>query len=154
MIIQTIDEPNILKDVIPEFDHSKYSQAEIIALHSFMETITQQNRGYAIAANQLGIHMNCFFCNVPNYIGLYFNPRIETPEDVEYIWIGESCLSIPNRFYSVSRPNTFKFKAKRLSRSIAYKYTFEDVEYDITPDPRNIIIRSVLCHETDTFMEY
>lgn len=85
------------------FDFSKYSKKEIRELVRAMRLIMKAAEGIGLSANQIGINASFFVAEVEGKFYSVFNPRImktsEETGDFE-----EGCLSVPEHFGAVSRP--------------------------------------------------
>ena len=101
----------ILREKMPEFDFSNPS-IDPVQLEKDMLEIMYQNHGMGLAANQVGIRARVFVMghkSAPELGQAFFNPIIEANTD-QYIDLVEGCLSFPNIFVKVKRPNAIKVR--------------------------------------------
>ncbi len=109
--IFTIDnksDEKFLREKTKDFDFKKWSRADITKLiHGMKQTMHEAN-GIGLSANQIGLPHKIFVARVPQAQGAskfyaIFNPKIEKASD-EKSAQEEGCLSIPNRYGNVPRP--------------------------------------------------
>lgn len=74
----------------------------------------QENNGIGLAANQVGILKQIIVVLVNNEPRVMINPEI-LDFSREYCVIEEGCLSFPQQFYSIERPEKVKVKYRCLS---------------------------------------
>jgi peptide deformylase len=99
----------ILREKMPEFDFGNPA-IDPIQLEKDMLEIMYQNHGMGLAANQVGIRARVFVMgheSAPELAQAFFNPIIEANTD-QYIDLIEGCLSFPDMFVKVKRPNAIK----------------------------------------------
>lgn len=112
--------PNkILSEVtkpVTSFDSEFKKQAEILR-----KTLKTANFGIGLAANQIGIDKSVFVVEFEDPDGketiplqFFVNPQIVNYSDEEEK-MEEGCLSVPNIFLDVERPNKIKIKAQDLN---------------------------------------
>ncbi|MCL5004393.1 MAG: peptide deformylase [Patescibacteria group bacterium] len=115
MKILTIVDKNkekFLRTKAADFDFAQYNKKEIAELIKKMKEIMLETRGIGLSANQVGLNLNFFITQVPQFendkiIGqksyAIFNPEIikfsKQTEIVE-----EGCLSVPGIHGEVERP--------------------------------------------------
>lgn len=92
-----------LRQKTAEFDFSKYSKKDIRELIAGMRRVMKAANGVGLSANQIGLNIKLFVAQVENKFYAVFNPKIEKYSD-EKIALEEGCLSIPELYKSVSRP--------------------------------------------------
>jgi len=107
-------EAKFLRQKTAEFDFSKYSKKEIAELIKQMREIMEAAQGIGLSANQVSLDMRFFIVQLPkisiNQHNQYksafytiFNPEI-TKFSKEKVVIEEGCLSVPETFGLVERP--------------------------------------------------
>ncbi|MBU4348166.1 peptide deformylase [Patescibacteria group bacterium] len=92
-----------LRHKVTEFDFSKYDKKEIRELIKSMKKEMIGALGIGLSANQLGLDIRFFIAKVENKNYVIFNPII-IKASKELILMEEGCLSIPNIYGSVERP--------------------------------------------------
>ena len=103
-------EDTLLKKKLSLFDFSKHTKKQINDLVLFMRKMMIKNKGVGLSANQVGLNMSVFVCQLPSrdgkgYVGKFyaiFNPKIEEKSKKE-ISDNEGCLSIPGYYGAVKR---------------------------------------------------
>lgn len=110
--------------LVPEDDEVLHTEAEqvsnidgdIAALIKKMSKVTKRERGYALAAPQVGVSLRIFTC-LPRFL----NEVLINPEIIEYsdhkVLMEEGCLSIPGYRVEVLRPESIHLKAIDLTGS-------------------------------------
>lgn len=85
------------------FDFSQHSKKEIRELVKAMRLLMKRFEGVGLSANQLGLNVSLFVAQVENKFYAIFNPKVVRGggEEVE---MEEGCLSVPDKFGLVSRP--------------------------------------------------
>lgn len=104
------NEESFLRKKTSDFDFSKYTKKEIDDLVLFMRRMMVKNRGIGLSANQIGLNLNLFVCQLPNsdgkgYKGKFyaiFNPKVEEISKKES-FDDEGCLSVPGYYGGVKR---------------------------------------------------
>ena len=107
-----------LRHKVAKFDFSKYDQKEIRELIKSMRKEMSGALGIGLSANQLGLDMRFFIAKIENKNYVIFNPTI-TKLSEETILMEEGCLSIPDIYGSVERPEKivlegFDYKGKKI----------------------------------------
>jgi peptide deformylase len=92
-----------LRRATAEFDFSKHHQKEIRALMATMRKIMKAANGIGLSANQIGLNIKFFTAQVENKFYAVFNPEIEKKSE-EVVKMEEGCLSVPNVYGIVERP--------------------------------------------------
>lgn len=94
----------VLRKKTAMFDFSKHSKKEIREVLDKMRVIMKGADGMGLSANQVGLDMRFFICEVEGKFYAVFNPEIsKLSKDT---WgIEEGCLSIPDEFGHVTRPD-------------------------------------------------
>ena len=96
-------EEKFLRQKTAHFDFSKYSKKEIRELIKTMRQVMKDYLGIGLSANQIGLNIKVFVAQVANKFYSVFNPEI-----IEYSSetspLEEGCLSIPETFGKVERP--------------------------------------------------
>lgn len=104
--IWTIDnksELKLLRKKMADFDFKKYSKKEIRELVKKMREAMKKSNGIGLSANQIGIDLNVFVAQADGKFYVVFNPKILKKSE-ESILMEEGCLSVPEVFGNVSRP--------------------------------------------------
>src|SRR5688500_10718552 len=75
-----------------------------------MYRLLRKKDGWAISANQVGIPLRFFVFDLGKGMEVAINPILEFPDDLEenIFTYREGCLSIPNKFWAITRPNMVK----------------------------------------------
>lgn len=133
MAIRTIriDEDPILRKIsrpVVMFDLSLHT------LLNDMEETMRNAMGVGLAAPQIGILKRIFIIDIGEGLIEFINPQIISDEGEQ---VGdEGCLSLPNRYGVVSRPNTVTIKAQ--DRNGTY--------FELT---KSELFARAICHEND-----
>jgi peptide deformylase len=99
----------ILREKMPEFDFIN-PVIDPVQLEKDMLEIMYQNHGMGLAANQVGIRARMFVMGhsaTPELGQAFFNPIIEANTD-QFIDLIEGCLSFPDIFVKIKRPDAIK----------------------------------------------
>lgn len=106
-------EEKFLRTKTANFDFSKHSKKDINELIKKMKETMLKTQGIGLSANQVGLNMNFFIAQIPKIEGdkiagqkfyAIFNPQIIKISEETSI-IEEGCLSIPETYGKVERPN-------------------------------------------------
>lgn len=95
MVISNMKQLRLPCDEIAEFD------AELKSLVNRMKFIMKRYKGVGLAAPQVGINKSLFIWDIGEGFGAAINPKLETSG--EEITGPEGCLSIPNKYYPITR---------------------------------------------------
>ena len=95
-----------LNEPLPEFDFSNPPVNPNQFASSLVETCIKAN-GLGLSANQCGFPYRVFVAGAGEEYVAYFNPKVISMSDKETIGL-EGCLSFPNLFLNVLRPNWVK----------------------------------------------
>ncbi|MFA6495252.1 MAG: peptide deformylase [Candidatus Paceibacterota bacterium] len=109
----TIFRPNqekLLRHPVAPFDFSAYSKKDIDELIRHMRSMMVKYKGVGLSANQIGLNMSVFVCQLPSsngkgYRGKFyaiFNPRI-VAQGEKKILDPEGCLSVPGYYGDIDR---------------------------------------------------
>jgi peptide deformylase len=112
MQLVTIKSPDkkILRRKAPSFDFAKHSSKEIRDTVSEMRKIMKQNDGVGLSANQVGLNWRMFIAEYDKKLYVIVNPKItKTSKEVETL--EEGCLSVPDKFIEISRPESIVIEA-------------------------------------------
>lgn len=107
-MLELVKHPNpILQESLPDFDFDN-PVMDPQELEEQMITLMAESNGRGLAANQVGIRARVFTMITQNLEGVttpfaVFNPKV-IAEDPESILGEEGCLSFPNLFFQVKRP--------------------------------------------------
>jgi peptide deformylase len=117
-IINDKKQEKFLRHKVAEFDFSKYDKKEIRELIKSMRKEMSGALGIGLSANQLGLDMRFFIAKIENKNYVIFNPII-IKLSKETISMEEGCLSIPDIYGSVERPEKivlegFDYKGKKI----------------------------------------
>lgn len=83
--------------------------SRLISLTETMFDVMYKHKGIGLAAPQIGVSLQVFVYDVGGEAGILVNPRItETSGEWEFT---EGCLSVPNLFMPVTRPNQVTVEA-------------------------------------------
>ena len=93
----------ILRKPTAIFDFSQHSRKEIRELIKTMRQVMKAADGVGLSANQLGFDVSLFVAQVENKFYAVFNPKIVKTSGEE-IEMEEGCLSLPEKFGLVKRP--------------------------------------------------
>lgn len=96
----------ILNEVLLEFDFSNPPINPNQFASSLVETCIKNN-GLGLSASQCGFNYRVFVAGAGEEYVAYFNPKVISMSDKETIGL-EGCLSFPNLFLNVLRPNWVK----------------------------------------------
>lgn len=106
-MIWTIDkkeEKKLLQKKLAPFNFNKYSKQEIRDLIKKMREAMKNAHGIGLSANQIGLDARVFVAQPGKKLYAIFNPEIVKLSD-EKILMEEGCLSVPEVFGSVERPD-------------------------------------------------
>jgi len=103
-------EEKLLRSRVADFDFSRHSQKDIDELIRFMRFMMIHYRGVGLSANQIGLDMNVFVCQLPTADGKgyqgkfysFFNPKI-TKTFGKKVADAEGCLSVPGYYGDTAR---------------------------------------------------
>ena len=96
-------EDKFLRKVTAPFDFKAFSRKEINQLIQTMRRDMEVANGVGLSANQIGIDTQLFVARDEQKFYAIFNPKIIKPSK-ETIDMEEGCLSIPENFKAVERP--------------------------------------------------
>ncbi len=102
-LIDDKNEAKLLRKKVADFDFKKHSKKEIQELIRKMRSAMKKANGIGLSANQIGLDMNVFVAQVENKFYSIFNSKI-TKKSGEEAEIEEGCLSVPETFGPVKRP--------------------------------------------------
>lgn len=98
------------------FDHSLTQVVE-----DLKDTLLVSKKGVALAAPQIGVSLSIFMtrtledpqdiASATDQVRVYINPKI-TSISQQFVSMEEGCLSIPNLYRAVERPETVTFSAQ------------------------------------------
>ena len=108
---------------------------EILDLAREMMRVMKENKGIGISAIQVGVPIRMIIIREGGKDMIFINPDIVRMSRHEVVY-SEGCLSFPEIFYEISRPEKVKMKAKNEK--------FEDVEIEA----EGLVARG-LQHEID-----
>lgn len=103
LVIDKTEENKILRKKAAEFDFNKYSKKDIRELIKKMRIVMKAADGIGLSANQIGLNIKLFIAQVDNKFYSVFNPKI-TKTSKKISDEEEGCLSVPDRFGLVQRP--------------------------------------------------
>jgi peptide deformylase len=112
MQLVTIKSPDkkILKRKVSAFDFAKHSSKEIRDTVSEMRKIMKQNDGVGLSANQVGLNWRMFIAEYNKKLYVIVNPKItKTSKEIEIL--EEGCLSVPDKFIEIPRPESIIMEA-------------------------------------------
>ncbi len=101
--IQKKEEEKFLRQKTASFDFSKFTKKEIRELLKTMRLVMHAANGVGLSANQIGLNLRVFVAQVENKFYAVFNPEI-TKLSKEEVLMEEGCLSVPDVFSEISRP--------------------------------------------------
>jgi len=101
--IDNKDQEKFLRRKASSFDFSKHDKKEIREIVKNMRTEMAKALGFGLSANQVGLDMRLFVAKVNGKQYAIFNPVI-TKFSKETILMEEGCLSIPEVYGTVERP--------------------------------------------------
>jgi len=116
------EDDSVLFEVLPEFDFNNPPVNPIEFASSLVETC-KSNRGLGLSANQCGFKYRVFVAGSDDNYVAYFNPKIIATSSEEKIGV-EGCLSYPNLFLNVVRPQVVKVEYQDFNGEIRHA-TFE-----------------------------
>ncbi len=104
------DEEKLLRHPVLPFDFSAHTKKEIEEFVNHMRAMMVRHNGIGLSANQIGLNMSLFVCQLPSpdgkgYTGKFyavFNPRI-TSRGGRKIPDSEGCLSVPGYYGDIDR---------------------------------------------------
>ncbi|MDO8429851.1 MAG: peptide deformylase [bacterium] len=102
-VVDNKQEVKILRKKMADFDFKKYKKPELNDLIKKMREIMKNSNGIGLSANQIGLDSNFFIAQVEGKFYAIFNPKILKFSD-EIIDMEEGCLSVPEVFGNVRRP--------------------------------------------------
>lgn len=104
MVVDNEGEERFLRKKAAIFDFRRYSKKEIGGLVNAMRRTMKASDGVGLSANQIGLDLRFFVAEVENKFYAIFNPKIikQSGEEAE---MEEGCLSVPERFGLVKRPD-------------------------------------------------
>jgi peptide deformylase len=97
-----------LSESLPEFDFANPPTNPTAFASSLVETCIK-NRGLGLSANQCGFPYRVFVAGAEDNYVAYFNPKVISMSQEETLG-DEGCLSFPNLFLKVYRPNWVKIE--------------------------------------------
>jgi peptide deformylase len=108
--VQNSQQEKFLRTPVPEFDMQSVSKKDLEELVIHMRRMMVQERGVGLSANQIGLSVRAFVCQLPTrdgagYQGKFyavFNPRITKISEKKNC-DQEGCLSIPGLYGDVDR---------------------------------------------------
>ena len=108
LTIKDKKEEKVLRQETALFDFSasggkKFKKSEINELIKTMRAAMEKAEGIGLAANQIGLSLKVFVAKVENKFYAVFNPEI-VKESVSTVPAEEGCLSVPQLYGEVSRP--------------------------------------------------
>jgi peptide deformylase len=101
--IDNKDQEKFLRRKASSFDFSKHDKKEIREIVKNMRTEMAKALGFGLSANQVGLDMRLFVAKVNGKQYAIFNPVI-AKFSKETILMEEGCLSIPEVYGTVERP--------------------------------------------------
>ena len=104
--VWTIDnkrELKLLRKKVADFDFKKNTKKDIRELIRKMREVMKKANGIGLSANQIGLDLNIFVAQVEDKFYAIFNPKI-TKTSEETLVMEEGCLSVPEMFGEVKRP--------------------------------------------------
>jgi len=87
------------------FDFTRHSKTEIRDLIKTMREAMRKANGIGLSANQIGLDMQVFVAQPEKKFYAVFNPEIIKASDDVLIPMEEGCLSVPEVFGTVDRPD-------------------------------------------------
>ena len=104
------EEEKLLRHPVLPFDFGAHSKKEIDELVRHMRMMMVRHNGIGLSANQIGLNMSVFVCQLPSpdgkgYTGKFyavFNPRI-TSRGGRKVPDSEGCLSVPGYYGDIDR---------------------------------------------------
>jgi len=116
------EDDSTLYETLPEFDFTNPPVNAIEFASSLVETC-KHNRGLGLSANQCGFKYRVFVAGSEDNYVAYFNPKILASSVDERIGV-EGCLSYPNLFLNVVRPQVVKVEYQDFNGEVRHA-TFE-----------------------------
>lgn len=98
------EDAEILTETMPEFDFVEPPVNPNQFASSLVETCRRHN-GLGLSANQCGFRYRVFVAGAGDNYVAYFNPKVINMDKNEQIGV-EGCLSFPNLFLNILRPNS------------------------------------------------
>jgi len=103
LITENKKDEQFLRKKTADFDFDKHDKDDIRKLIQKMRIAMDSADGIGLSANQIGLDMNVFICDVNSKFYAIFNSEI-TKLSKATIDAEEGCLSIPGIFGDVNRP--------------------------------------------------
>ena len=100
------EEDDVLRKVSKEV--KKFDEALWALLDDMADTMYEEN-GVGLAAPQIGILKRIFVIDIGEGLIEFINPEVVTTEGEQFG--EEGCLSVPNKYGNVRRPNFVKMRA-------------------------------------------
>jgi peptide deformylase len=97
----------VLNSEVQEFDFEEPPIDPLELTYSLVHTMVT-NKGLGLAANQLGLPYRVFAMQATPFI-VCFNPRI-VDMSVKQVLLDEGCLTFPNFYVKIKRPETIKVR--------------------------------------------
>jgi len=97
------NEEQFLRCQAVDFDFSQHSRNDIRQLIKAMRQKMKEANGVGLSANQVGFNFRVFVARVDNKFYTVFNPKI-VKKSAELVELEEGCLSVPEKFGLVKRP--------------------------------------------------
>lgn len=101
--INNKDQEKFLRRKASNFDFTKHSKKEIREIIKTMREEMNKAIGLGLSANQIGLDMRLFIAKINGKQYAIFNPEI-TKFSKEKLIMEEGCLSVPEMYGSVERP--------------------------------------------------
>jgi peptide deformylase len=123
LTIENKKDEKFLRKKTADFDFKKYKKQEIRELIKTMRQTMREAHGIGLSANQIGLDLNFFVAEIPTInvsqrvhqrqsatskFYAVFNPKI-TRASKEKTNLEEGCLSVPNTYGMVERPEKITF---------------------------------------------
>lgn len=104
------EQEKFLRRPADKFDFASYAKKDVDRLIAFMRAAMVRSDGVGLSANQIGLNMQLFVCQLPapngnGYKGKFFaifNPRLQSIGS-DKIASQEGCLSVPGYYGTVER---------------------------------------------------
>ncbi len=103
LTIKNKSEEKFLRKATALFDFKAFSKKEVNELVKMMRREMEAANGIGLSANQIGLNMRVFVARVERKFYAVFNPEI-VKISKDKIDMEEGCLSVPENFKPVSRP--------------------------------------------------
>lgn len=115
MNIKLLDEDDKqLREVSEPWDLEK--DGDPTELIKAMTKIMFENNGIGLAAPQVGVQKRIFIMGNPDKLIVCINPKIlETGDEIQ---VQEGCLSFPNLWLNVKRPDFIKVRYQQISGTV------------------------------------